>query len=101
VSRADLQSQADQLEARLTDEQRADLDAAADWLTTRRLGTFAVMTLEMFVPMNFLFASLLHGIQPFLEMLRGKDPARYRRFATLMEERGAFELLMRRLEARA
>jgi hypothetical protein len=93
--------EADALEARLSDEDKRLLDDCADWLTTRRLGAVAVLWLEAMKPINFVTASAMLFVRPYLRLLRDKDVRLFDRLRTLLEERGAIELLLRRLEARA
>jgi uncharacterized protein (DUF1778 family) len=99
VSNAD--AAADALEARLSDDDRALLDDCADWLTRKRLATAAIMWLAALEPANFVIASQSLLLRPYLRLLRDKDMRLFDRLRTLLEERGAIELLLRRLEARA
>lgn len=88
-------AQADALEAALSDEERALLDGLADGLARRRLGTVAILFLDSAKPLGFVASQLLHAFHP---ILGGRS---LERVARLLERRGAVELLIRRLEARA
>ena len=92
---------ADELDKRLSDEDRKLLDDCAEWISTRRLTSLAILWLDMIQPLNFVTASTLLLIRPYFDLLRDKDLRLFDRLRTLLEERGAIELLLRRLEARA
>lgn len=94
------EAQADALEGALDDEERALLDRVADGLARRRLGTVAILFLESAKPLGFVVSQLLHFLRPILGGLVA-DARGYERLARLLERRGAVELLIRRLEARA
>jgi hypothetical protein len=93
-------SDADALEARLTDEDREFLDKLADGLANRRLTSAALFFLESMKPMNFVTSSMMIFLRPIITTV-WSDPKRWDRVTRLLEERGAIELLLRRLEARA
>ncbi|HTJ44782.1 MAG TPA: hypothetical protein VL463_21900 [Kofleriaceae bacterium] len=92
--------QADELEARLSDEDKAFLDALADGLAKRRLASAALFWLETMKPLNFVTSSMMIVLRPIITTV-WSDPKRWDRVTKLLEERGAIELLLRRLEARA
>jgi hypothetical protein len=91
---------ADELEARLSDEDKHFLDQLADGLATRRLTSAALFFLESMKPLNFVTASMMIFLRPVISTV-WSDPQRWDRVTRLLEERGAIELLLRRLEARA
>jgi hypothetical protein len=93
-------SDADALEARLSDEDRAFLDALADGLARRRLASAALFFLESMKPMSFVTSAMMVFLRPIISTV-WTDPVRWDRVTRLLEERGAIELLLRRLEARA
>jgi hypothetical protein len=92
---------ADLLEGRLTDDDRALLDDCADWLHGRALTSAALFFFEAMKPLNFVTSAWMIMIRPYLSVLRERSVERFDRARTLLEERGAIELLLRRLEARA
>lgn len=91
---------ADQLEASLTDEERALLDKLADTIASRRLTPAAVFFLESVKPLNYVASQMLVFLRPMIQIV-WSDPRKYDQVATLLEQRGSIELLLRRLEARA
>jgi hypothetical protein len=91
---------ADQLEARLSDEDKQFLDQLADGLAKRRLTSAALFFLESMKPMNFVTSSMMVFLRPVISTV-WSDPKRWDQVTRLLEERGAIELLLRRLEARA
>ena len=95
-----MSAQADELEARLSDEDKALLDALADGLATRRLTSAALFFLGSMEPLNFVTSAMLVFLRPIVSTV-WSDPKRYDQVTRLLEERGAIELLLRRLEARA
>lgn len=92
--------QADELEARLTEEERKMLDELADGLAKRRLTPAVLFFLESVKPLNFVTSQVMHFFRPMVQVI-WTNPMTYDRLAKLLEDRGAIELLMRRLEARA
>jgi hypothetical protein len=100
VSAPTHEAQADALEGALGDDDRALLDAVADGLARRRLGTVAILFLESAKPLGFVASQIMFFVQPIFGGLAG-DARGYERLARLLERRGAVELLIRRLEARA
>ncbi|MCE9577703.1 MAG: hypothetical protein K8W52_31420 [Deltaproteobacteria bacterium] len=89
-----------ELEAALTDDDRAFLDELADAISKRRLASAALFFLESLEPLNFLGASMMVFLRPIVGMV-WNDPLRWDRVQRLLEHRGAIGLLLRRLEARA
>jgi len=91
---------ADQLEQRLGDKDRAFLDELADGIAKRRLTAAALFFLESMKPMSFVSASMMIFLRPVITTV-WSDPVRWDHVTRLLEQRGAIELLLRRLEARA
>ncbi|HLU68567.1 MAG TPA: hypothetical protein VKZ63_19935 [Kofleriaceae bacterium] len=91
---------ATELEASLSEDDRAFLDELADGIARRRLTAAALFFLESMKPMSLVGAHTLHFFRPIVQIL-WSNPERYDRLARLLERRGAIELLLRRLEARA
>ena len=89
-----------ELEASLSDEDRAFLDELADGIARRRLTAPALFFLESMKPLNFVGSQTLHFFRPMVQMI-WSNPDRYDRLARLLEQRGTIELILRRLEARA
>ena len=92
--------QADQLEQAITDQDRAMLDKLADALAKRRLTSAALFFLESSKPMGFLGSQMMLVFRPFIAMA-WPEPTTWDRVQRMLEKRGAVELLLRRLEARA
>ena len=90
------EQQADDLERELSDDDRALLDRIAEAVARRRLGTAAILFLESARPLGFVASQVMHFFRPLV----GASTS-YERLARLLERRGAVELLIRRLEARA
>jgi hypothetical protein len=113
------QDQADALEQTLTEQERTLLDWLAEALAKRRLTSAALFLLESLKPMGFLGSQMMLMMRPLLALVWPKmgptnglgateqgfearpDPATWDRVQNLLERRGAVELLLRRLEARA
>ena len=91
--------QADKLEGGLSEDDRKMLDKLADGIASRKLTTAAIFFLESMKPMNFVGASVMVFLRPIITLV-WNDPIKYDRIAKLLENRGAMELLVRRLEAR-
>ena len=91
---------AEELEASLSDEDRAFLDKLADGLARRRLTTVALFFLESMKPLGFLGSQAMHFFRPIVSVLFSRHDA-YDRFTAILERRGSIELLLRRLEARS
>ncbi len=92
--------QADDLAQRLADEDDAMLDELADAIARRRLTPAALFFFESMKPLNFVTSQMMHFLRPLVQVI-WSDPKRYDRAAKLLEDRGAIELLCRRLEARS
>lgn len=88
------------LEASLSDEDRAFLDELADGIARRRLTSAALFFLESVKPLGFVGSQVLYFFQPIIRVVWA-HPQTYDQLARLLERRGAVELLIRRLEARA
>jgi hypothetical protein len=110
------QDQADALEQTLTEQERTLLDWLAEALAKRRLTSAALFLLESLKPMGFLGSQMMLMMRPLLVLVWPKmgppnglgaafearaDSATWDRVQNLLERRGAVELLLRRLEARA
>lgn len=90
---------ADELEARLTESDRALLDGFADGLARRRLTPAALFLLESMKPIGFLTSQAMVFLRPIVAIV-WRDPARFDQLQRILEQRGSIELLLRRLEAR-
>lgn len=91
---------AEELEASLSDEERAFLDTVADGLARRRLTTVALFFLESVKPLGFLGSQAMIFFRPIVSVLFS-TPDAYDRLTKILERRGSIELLLRRLEARS
>lgn len=94
------QARVDQLEAELSEEERAFLDKVADGLARRRLTTVALFFLESMKPLGFLGSQAMHFFRPIVSVLFS-SPDSWDRLARILERRGSIELLLRRLESRS
>jgi len=92
--------QADALERALPADDLALLDRIADGLARRRLAIAALFFLDSVSPLGFVAAQALHFFRPIVGAFVD-EPRTWDRLAKLLERRGAVELLVRRLEARA
>ncbi|MBK9033200.1 MAG: hypothetical protein IPL61_18335 [Myxococcales bacterium] len=90
----------DALEASLADDDRAMLDELADAIARRRLTSAAIFMLESMAPLGFLGSQLMIGLRPLVALV-WTSPVRWDQVQRVLERRGAIELLLRRLEARA
>jgi hypothetical protein len=90
----------DELEASLSDEDRAFLDKMADGLARRRLTTVALFFLESMKPLGFLGSQAMIFFRPIVSIVFS-SPDAYDRLTRILERRGSLELLLRRLEARS
>ena len=88
------------LEAGLTDAERATLDELADAIAGRRLAVAAIFFFESIAPLGFLGSQVMLGLRPMIALV-WPDPARWDQLQRVLEGRGAIELVVRRLEARA
>jgi hypothetical protein len=91
---------ADEIEADLSDDERALLDSLADGLARRRLTTPALFFLESMKPLGFLGSQAMIVFRPIVSIVL-KSPDAYDRVTRILERRGSIELLVRRLEARS
>lgn len=96
----DEEVRADELEAALSDDERAFLDKVADGLARRRLTTAALFFLESMKPLGFLGSQAMHFFRPIVSVVFS-SPDAYDRLTRILERRGSIELLLRRLEARS
>jgi len=92
--------QADELERTLSDEDRALLDRLAAAVAARRMAGAAMFMLESLSPLGFLASQAMVFFRPFADAVL-RSPATWDRVSALLARRGAVELLLRRLEARA
>jgi hypothetical protein len=92
--------QADALERSLTDEEKALLERLADALARRRLTAPALFLLESMQPMSFVASQAMVFFRPLIDAVL-RTPETWDRISSLLARRGAVELLLRRLEARA
>jgi len=99
MARPSESDQADALAGRLSDDDARLLDQLAEGIARRKLSTAAIFFLESMKPMNFVGASAMVFLRPIVTLV-WNDPTKYDRIAKLLEDRGAMELLVRRLEAR-
>ena len=89
-----------ELEAALSDEERHMLDELADGIARRRMLAPALFFLESVKPLAFVSSQVMHFFRPIVQTI-WTNPMTYDRVARVLERRGALELLLRRLEARA
>jgi hypothetical protein len=94
------EERADEIEAALSDDDRAFLDKLADGLARRRLTTPALFFLESMKPLGFLGSQAMIVFRPMVSIVL-KSPDAYDRLTRILERRGSIELLVRRLEARS
>jgi hypothetical protein len=90
----------DELEAALSDDERAMLDDLAARIAKRRMIAPALFLLESSKPLAFASSQLLLFFRPIVGAL-WTNPSTYDRIQSVLERRGSLELLLRRLEARA
>jgi len=84
-------------EAELSDLRRDEIiEALAGRIESMGMVTPAILLLEAHKPLSFLGSQALLIAQPFLSYML--DPAASKEYASLLEERGNVELLIRRLE---
>ena len=88
------------LEGELSDEDRALLDQLAEGVAARRLTAAAMFFLESVKPLGFTGSQVMVFLRPIVSIL-WPEPTRWDRLQAILERRGAIELLLRRLEARA
>jgi hypothetical protein len=98
--RAGHDEQADALEGALTEDDKQLLDRLADSLARRRLVTPAIFLLESMRPLSFVASQAMVFFRPLLDAVL-RRPETWDRLSALLARRGAVELLVRRLEARA
>jgi hypothetical protein len=99
VSAPTHEEQADALERDLGPEDRDLLDRLAVAVAARGLTTAAIFMLESARPLGFVASQAMIFFRPLVRAFAKAES--YDRLARLLERRGAVELLVRRLEARA
>jgi hypothetical protein len=77
--------------------QRAVVEKLCAEIGRRHLSTPALLMLETSRPLNYLSAQLLHFFQPIIGTL--VNAAEYEAFARFLEQRGAVDYIVGRLEA--
>ncbi len=90
----------DRAEAGLSADDRAMLDELADAIAARKLTSAAIFFLESIQPLGFLGSQLMLGLRPLVAIVWA-SPVRWDQVQRVLEQRGAIEALLRRLEARA
>ncbi len=90
----------DAAEAGLSADDRAMLDELADAIAARKLTSAAIFFLESIQPLGFLGSQLMLGLRPLVAIVWA-SPVRWDQVQRVLEQRGAIEALLRRLEARA
>ncbi len=94
------EKRADQLEAELSEEERDMLDDLAERIARRGMVAPAMFFFESIKPLAFVSSQVLHFFRPIVQAV-WTNPLTYDRVSRLLERRGAVELLVRRLEAKA
>jgi hypothetical protein len=87
-------------EAGLTDQDRTMLDELADAIAKRRLTAAAIFFLESMKPLNFVASQMMVFFRPIVSVV-WTSPLRWDQVQRVLEQRGAIEALLVRLEARA
>ena len=90
----------DAAEAGLSADDRAMLDELADAIAARMLTSASIFFLESIQPLGFLGSQLMLGLRPLVAIVWA-SPVRWDQVQRVLEQRGAIEALLRRLEARA
>ena len=90
----------DDPEAALSADDRGLLDDLADAIASRRLTTAAIFFLESMAPLGFIGSQVMLGLRPLVAVV-WSSPLRWDQVQRVLEQRGAIEALLRRLEARA
>ena len=90
----------DAAEAGLSADDRAMLDELADAIAARKLTSAAIFFLESIQPLGFLGSQLMLGLRPLVAIVWASQ-VRWDQVQRVLEQRGAIEALLRRLEARA
>jgi len=89
-----------ELEAALSEEERAMLDDLAERIVHRRMIAPALFFLESVKPLAFASSQVMHFFRPIVQAI-WTNPLTYDRVAQVLERRGSLELLLRRIEAKA
>ncbi len=79
-----------------TDQQRVLIDRLCGEIARRRLTTPAILYLEMSRPLGFLAAQAIHFFTPLISVFTDREG--HREFAEFLEQRGAIDYLLERLE---
>ena len=90
----------DAAEAGLSADDRAMLDELADAIAARKLTSAAIFFLESIQPLGLLGSQLMLGLRPLVAIVWASQ-VRWDQVQRVLEQRGAIEALLRRLEARA
>ena len=77
-------------------EQGAIVDRLCADVVRRRLTTPALLTLEMYRPLNYATAQLLHFLQPLVAIVA--DAGGYVQFTKFLEQRGSIDYICQRIE---
>ncbi len=93
-------AEVDALEARLSDSERATLDELADAIGKRGMVSPALFFFESMMPMGVVAGTVMTFLRPLVGIV-WRDPKRWDIVEKLLQERGALEVMVRRLEARA
>ena len=87
-------------EAALGEADRAMLDELADAIARRRLTSAAIFFLESIQPLGFVGSQAMILLRPLIALI-WPSPQRWDQVQRVLEQRGAIERLLVRLEARA
>lgn len=87
------------LEAALSDDERALLDDLAERISRRKMIAPALFFLESSKPLAFVSSQVMLFFRPIVGTMWA-NPVTYDRINQILERRGSLELLLRRLEAR-
>jgi hypothetical protein len=86
-------------ETAFTPEEAALLESIASAVVQRRMAMPALLFLESTGPLNFLGSQVLHGLQPFVDMVC--DVREMERLATVLERRDSIPLLIAMIQEQA
>ena len=89
-----------ELEAALSDDDRAMLDELADAIARRGMLSPALFFFESMQPMNVVASVTMTFLRPMVGII-WRDPRRWDAVERILQARGSIELMVRRLEARA
>ena len=88
------------IEAALTPEERTTLDELADAIARRGMVSPAMFFFESVIPLGIVAGTVMTFLRPLVGIV-WRDPRRWAAVEKLLQERGAIEVMVRRLEARA